>query len=66
MSTVMEVIAAAHMGMEVLGISLISNMAAGILPQKLTEGEVIETANRMQPLFTRLMRDIIAGLSASP
>ena len=43
MSTVPEAIVARHMGIEVLGISCISNMAAGILPQPLTEEEVIET-----------------------
>src|SRR5690349_23599356 len=47
MSTVPEAIVARHMGLEVLGISCISNMAAGILPQPLTEEEVIETTGRV-------------------
>src|SRR6185503_21119060 len=47
MSTVAEAIVARHMGIEVLGISCISNMAAGILPQQLTEEEVIETTTRV-------------------
>src|SRR3954463_5705406 len=48
MSTVAEAIVARHMGIEVLGISCISNMAAGILPQSLTEEEVIETTGRVR------------------
>lgn len=63
MSTVLEVIAAVHMGMEVLGISCITNMAAGILPQKLTEEEVIETANRVRGEFSELIRRVVARLS---
>ena len=48
MSTVPEAIVARHMGMEVLGISCISNMAAGMLPQPLTEDEVIEVTGRVR------------------
>jgi purine-nucleoside phosphorylase len=61
MSTVMEVIAAHHLGMNVLGISCITNMAAGILPQKLTEEEVLETAMRVHDEFARLIKGIIIG-----
>ena len=43
MSTVPEVIVANHMGMKVLGISCVTNMAAGILPQKINHEEVLET-----------------------
>ncbi len=46
MSTVPEAIIARHMGIEVLGVSCISNMAAGILPQPVTAEEVIETTSR--------------------
>ena len=51
MSTVPEAIVARHMGVEVLGISCISNMAAGMLPQPLTEEEVIETTGRVRDRF---------------
>jgi purine-nucleoside phosphorylase len=63
MSTVMEVIAANHMGMRVVGISCITNMAAGILPQKLTEEEVIETAAAVREQFGALVRGIVGALS---
>jgi len=59
MSTVPEVIAANHMGMKVLGISCITNMAAGILDQPLCHDEVIETSNRVKDNFIRLMKEII-------
>jgi purine-nucleoside phosphorylase len=61
MSTVLEVIAARHAGMRVLGISCISNMAAGILPQELTEEEVIETAARVHDTFAGLIRGVVAA-----
>ncbi len=61
MSTVMEAIAANHAGMNVLGISCITNMASGILPQKLTEEEVLNTARRVQQTFIRLVRGIVAA-----
>ncbi len=59
MSTVPEVIVANHMGIKVLGISCITNMAAGILPQKLTSQEVIDTARRVRPDFIRLLKAVI-------
>lgn len=62
MSTVMEVIAASQMGMRVLGISCITNMAAGILPRKLTEEEVLETAATVRDEFSQLVRGIIRRL----
>ncbi|HSG01112.1 MAG TPA: purine-nucleoside phosphorylase [Vicinamibacterales bacterium] len=62
MSTVPEAIAARQMGMEVLGISCISNMAAGMLPQPLKADEVIETANRVGHMFGDLLEETIARL----
>ncbi|MGI5838966.1 MAG: purine-nucleoside phosphorylase [bacterium] len=62
MSTVPEVIAANHMGMRVLGISCITNMAASILPVKLTGKEVIETAARVRPDFIRLVKGIVGAI----
>jgi purine-nucleoside phosphorylase len=59
MSTVPEVIVANHMGVKVLGISCITNMAAGILPQKLTSQEVIDTARRVRPDFVRLLKAVV-------
>ncbi|TDX51181.1 purine-nucleoside phosphorylase [Orenia marismortui] len=64
MSTVPEVIVANHMGMDILGISCITNMAAGILPQPLGHEEVIETAKRVKPKFIELVRGIISSVDS--
>jgi purine-nucleoside phosphorylase len=55
MSTVPEVIAASHCGMEVLGISLLSNMASGILNQPLTEEEVFLAGESAKPRFSKIV-----------
>jgi len=62
MSTVPEVIAANHLGIKVLGISCVTNMAAGILPQKLTHAEVIETGERVKDTLATLLRVILPQL----
>jgi len=62
MSTVPEAIVARHMGIEVLGVSCISNMAAGILPQPLTEEEVIETTGRVRAQFIALLEGVLERL----
>ncbi|MGF7057033.1 purine-nucleoside phosphorylase [Brassicibacter mesophilus] len=62
MSTVPEVISAVHGGLRVLGISCITNMAAGILAQPLDHSEVIETSDRVKNTFIRLVKEIINSI----
>ena len=62
MSTIPEVIIANHQGMQVLGISCISNMAAGILHTPLSHKEVIETSEKVKNNFISLMKNIITLL----
>lgn len=62
MSTVCEAIVANHMGMAVCGISCITNMASGILPQPLSHKEVQETADRVAPLFERLVKKSLSAV----
>ena len=61
MSTVPEALVAGHCGMQVVGISCITNMAAGVLPQKLSHSEVIETAAKVHDAFCGLL-DLILGI----
>ncbi|MBN2626972.1 MAG: purine-nucleoside phosphorylase, partial [Spirochaetales bacterium] len=61
--TVPEVIAASHCGLDVLGISCISNMAAGILDQPITEEEVMEAGRMVKEKFAALLRRIITRIS---
>ena len=65
MSTAIEAIAARHAGMEICGISCISNLAAGISVNPLTHKEVQETADRVAPLFKKLVTQAIKDISAS-
>ena len=62
MSTVPEVIAAGHAGMEVLGFSLVSNAAAGITSDPLTEQEVLDAADAARERFSRLIRGCVKEL----
>jgi purine-nucleoside phosphorylase len=64
MSTVHEVIVARHMGLEVLGLSLVTNMAAGVLNQAINHEEVIETGRRTEKQFTSLLTAIIPQIAA--
>ncbi|ARC85206.1 purine nucleoside phosphorylase I, inosine and guanosine-specific [Clostridium argentinense CDC 2741] len=62
MSTVPEVIAARHCGIKTLGISCITNMAAGILDQPLNHNEVIETSTKVKSQFIKLVKEIVARM----
>jgi purine-nucleoside phosphorylase len=63
MSTVAEVIAARHMGMKVLAISCVTNMAAGILDQILSHREVIETGEKVRGMFESLLQAVLPRIA---
>jgi purine-nucleoside phosphorylase len=65
MSTVAEVIAARHMGIKVLAISCVTNMAAGILDQPLSHDEVMETGERVKTTFESLLRAVLPRIATS-
>jgi len=62
MSTALEAIAARHAGLEVLGLSLVTNLAAGIADEPLSHAEVIEAGQQAGPRISRLLADIVAKL----
>jgi purine-nucleoside phosphorylase len=62
MSTALEAIAAREAGMEVLGISLVTNLAAGISPTPLNHEEVLEAGREAAPRLRRLLTGIAAAL----
>jgi purine-nucleoside phosphorylase len=62
MSTVPEVIVANHMGMKVLGISCVTNMAAGILPQKINHEEVLETGVMVRDTLVKFLKALLPRL----
>jgi purine-nucleoside phosphorylase len=63
MSTIPEVIAARHMGIKVLAISCVTNMAAGILDQPLDHKEVLETGERVQGDFVALVKAVLPEMA---
>src|ERR1700750_797513 len=63
MSTVPEAMVARHMGLEVLGISCITNMAAGISDAPINHEEVMETGNRVRETFAELLRRVISAIN---
>ena len=62
MSTALEAIAAREAGMEVLGLSLITNLAAGISPHPLSHQEVIDAGKAAEPVISKLLADIVHAL----
>ena len=64
MSTVFEVIAARHMSINVLAISCVTNMAAGILDQPLSHQEVMDTGERVKNSFEALLRAVLPRLQS--
>lgn len=65
MSTVAEAVAARHMGLNVLAISCVTNMAAGILDQPLSHAEVMETSERVKSTFEALLRAVLPRIAAA-
>lgn len=63
MSTACEAIAANHMGMKVVGISCISNLACGVSNRPLSHAEVQETADRVAPLFKKLITESVINMA---
>ncbi|HEV8168125.1 MAG TPA: hypothetical protein VGP59_02230, partial [Pyrinomonadaceae bacterium] len=64
MSTVPEAIVARHMGLEVLGISCITNMAAGISDEPINHEEVMATGDRVRETFAELLRRVIGAINS--
>jgi purine-nucleoside phosphorylase len=65
MSTVHEVIVARHMGLDVLGISLVTNMAAGVVDQAIDHEDVLEIGRNVEKRFTNLLTAIVPKIEAS-
>jgi purine-nucleoside phosphorylase len=66
MSTSAEVVVARQLGLRVLGISCVTNLATGLSEARLSHGEVTETADRARRTFSRLIGEIVARIAAEP
>jgi purine-nucleoside phosphorylase len=60
-----EVIVARHMGLDVLGISLVTNMAAGVVDQAIDHEDVLEIGRNVEKRFTNLLTAIVPKIEAS-
>ena len=65
MSTVAEAIAAHHMGVRVLAVSCVTNMAAGVLPERLSHEEVLEVGRQVRGKFVRFLKAVLPKLEAA-
>jgi len=65
MSTVPEVIVANHMGIKVLGISVVTNLAAGISKEKLSHKEVLETGEQVRGMLVKFLKAVLPKLGAA-
>lgn len=66
MSTALEAIAAREAGMDVLGISLVTNLAAGISAEALSHEEVLEAGREAGPRISRLLAETVRRITAGP
>jgi len=62
MSTALEAIAAREAGMDVLGFSLVTNLAAGISPEPLSHQEVIAAGKQAEPVISAMLAEIVSAL----
>ena len=60
-----ETIAANHMGMKVLGISCVTNMAAGVLPQKLDHSDILEIGEQVREKLAKLLAQVVPRIEAA-
>jgi purine-nucleoside phosphorylase len=66
MSTVAEAIVANHMNMKVLGVSTVANMAAGVLPRRITHEETLEAGEMVRETLVRFLKALLPALAEAP